>query len=722
MNRPIAAHQPTPLGTWEWDFRTGMVICSNELIQLLGQDLTDFPVAYQTFLNWIYPEDREHVHITLRQSRAQKQHFFLEHRCLSKEGRMRYLECWGEPLLDTQAEVIGLRSHYRNISSRYLTEQLLKETEANLRNLLENMPDAVLIINPLGGIVFLNQKTETLFGIKRKDLLGKQFEQLIPQESQAYYRELITLFRQDFTIKQVRSEKELLFLSGLKGNFPADLMLGSTNFKGPGNCIAIVRDISALKAVETEIRTLNQSLEQRVKERTETIEKAHLDLAEAHNFSLQVLDALPSHICVLNAAGDIIMINQGWKDLECLDLLQDYRYSKGTPYLELCLQTDLKDSLSHWIGQKIESLLKGQITHFQQEYPCQVKGQKFWFFLSAQRFELDGKPHAVIAHQNITSLKESEVLLQQMRHKAESANRAKSVFLANISHEIRTPLNAILGFSQILQKESLEEYNLHPYIDEISKSGNHLLRLINHILELSGSEGQALRLQESRFSLLTLLNNLLNPCLVQAEHRKINFLSHLPSVDCILLADRGKLEQIILQLLNNAFQYTQTGQIALEVKLDSNQGSGCLYLSVRDTGIGIAEEQLEQIFLPFAKTEIGLHLPGHTGLGLPVCKAYCHLMGGELFVQSQLGQGSTFSLSLPLTEIIWQNSESSQEDLTPLNIQELKKQIEIAILMGEDQELAQLVKKFKPAHLAQELLLLAQEFQYERLLSKLLEL
>jgi len=724
LNPTLSESQNLQPGTWHWSFESDQVNCNAVLADLLDQTGLDFPVAYQTFLNWVHPEDRAHFHTILGQARENKTAFFLEHRSLWRDGRIRYLEACGEPIFNPSGEIVGIRAYYRNISRRWLTEGLLKETEANLRKVLETMPDAVLIINPLGGIVYLNQQAELLFGQARKNLLGKPIQNLIARHTQAAFETFWQQFRAESETEHLRSKAELWFESLAHGAFPADLVLGSTSFKGPGNCIAIIRDISAFKQIENDIRSLNRDLEKRVQERTKAIKEAHLELAEAHHFSLQVLDALPSHICVLNPLGEIILINAGWKNLKSQALLQDHRYALETDYLQHCLSGEGKDPLSHSVGKSLERLLANQIPGFQQEYPCEVAGRTQWFLLSARSFELGGKTHAVIAHQEITVLKETEIQLETMRQQAESANLAKSTFLANMSHEIRTPLNAILGFSQLLQISTDPDAKQAPYLEEIQQNGQHLLRLINQILEIAQSESKQLALQASLFSLkglLTELKILFQP-LVAAK--KLDFVCDFPEHDWQIYTDRQKLYQILFHLLSNALQFTEQGQIAFMAHLEAGKGH-CLHLSVKDTGIGIDAPMQARIFLPFEVSEVGLKAPHRTGLGLPICKQYSLLMGGQLAVQSQIGQGATFSLSLPLPESHPLAAKSLQSTAPPAQTlpqplsEALKTQIEEAILLGESEALRALLEQVQPLERSHRLLMLAEEYQYEALLSAL---
>ena len=249
------------------------------------------------------------------------------------------------------------------------------------------------------------------------------------------------------------------------------------------------------------------------------------------------------------------------------------------------------------------------------------------------------------AARDVTERKRYEQSLQQ-------ANRAKSVFLANMSHEIRTPMNAILGFSQLM----LRDQDLTPrqcqYLGTINRSGEHLLALINDILEMSKIEAGRTTLNPSTFDLPVLLKDLEMMFRVRTDEKKLSFsVEMIGDVPQYIVTDINKLRQVFINVLGNAVKFTEQGGIGLRVRADREGATGpFLRVEIEDTGPGISPDDQDKLFRHFEQTKTGQQAGTGTGLGLAISREFVRLMGGDITVSSQVGKGSVFVIHLPLKE------------------------------------------------------------------------
>jgi signal transduction histidine kinase/CheY-like chemotaxis protein len=319
-------------------------------------------------------------------------------------------------------------------------------------------------------------------------------------------------------------------------------------------------------------------------------------------------------------------------DLLPSNILTEYGYQFGAILLVLLLSLALADRINIFKTEK-------------------EKAQTEALNASQENERLIREQATVLEKQVAERTRELEIA----REKAESANQAKSTFLANMSHELRSPLNAILGFAQIMTRSRKLAPEDQENLGIISRSGEHLLTLINQVLDLSKIEANRTTLNESHFDLYRLLDDIEDMFRLKADDKSLQLIfDREPKVPQYLLADELKLRQVLINLLNNALKFTEEGGVFVQIRKIRNpeppvnlvSKRPSLQFEIEDTGPGIAPNELDKLFEAFVQTRTGKQASEGTGLGLAISRQFVQLMGGDMTVSSEVGRGTTFKFSL----------------------------------------------------------------------------
>ncbi|MBD2257914.1 response regulator [Pseudanabaena sp. FACHB-2040] len=291
-----------------------------------------------------------------------------------------------------------------------------------------------------------------------------------------------------------------------------------------------------------------------------------------------------------------------------------------------------------------------------QEYQFYtVTGDVRSLLISAEVIQVRERLCVLTMALDITDSKQATAELQQAKTTAELANQAKSQFLANISHELRTPLNTILGYTQLMARDAALTMEQQASLNIISRSSDHLLTLINDVLEMTKIESGQLSLRPTDFnlhSLLDALSEMLEPK-VQAKGLHL-IVERSPDVPPYVCTDATKLRQVLINIVGNGIKFTESGRVSLRVSVSQpdpqlpNSSQLTLRFEVEDTGPGIATDEIDLLFDPFIQTESGRQSQEGTGLGLPISQRFVELLGGAIQVNSVVGVGSTFSFEIPV--------------------------------------------------------------------------
>ena len=406
----------------------------------------------------------------------------------------------------------------------------------------------------------------------------------------------------------------------------------------------------------------------------ENIDKRKSLELEVQKAQKQVYDAIN------NIEGGVIL----WSSDDRVILINSYmekltgeKLSEGIHYRDLVrlfiekglLQLDGQDPEA-WIEERIEARKK--VTGFEEQtMPPARDGRSFK--MSGRR--LPDKTFIQI-FTDVTDLKQREIELESSvnelniaKEQADGANKAKSQFLANMSHELRTPLNAVIGLTEMLKEDAEDDGNddyLEP-LERIHGASKHLLNLINDVLDLSKIEAGKVELYNENFSLPALLDEVAETSrtLVEQNNNKL-ILSVDPSINFIN-ADVTRTKQIVLNLISNAAKFCENGQIQIDVKESNRSNKKLINIDVKDSGIGMTQEQIDKLFHAFTQADASTTRKyGGTGLGLTIVQNLARLMGGDVSVKSELGKGTTFTVTIQNIDVE-HSSDVKAEDLEDLN-------------------------------------------------------
>lgn len=277
---------------------------------------------------------------------------------------------------------------------------------------------------------------------------------------------------------------------------------------------------------------------------------------------------------------------------------------------------------------------------------------------------------------NTQKLISSEQQLKIAMNEANSANKAKSIFLARMSHELRTPLNAILGFSKILKKSKNITIDEKNNLGIIRRSGEHLLHIINEILELSKIEAGKLEITPKVFNFKDLINDIDSIFAFRCKEKRLEFNIKLESnIPNFVKVDELRLKQILINLLSNSLKFTKEGEISIYVYENSNK----LFFEISDTGIGISKENIKKIFKPFEQVSSDDSTNG-TGLGLSITKELITLMNGSIYVKSVINSGSTFYFSISYEKVLDEKDIQIESHKDILEIKSFNKKVKVLVV------------------------------------------
>jgi len=563
----------------------------------------------RSFLDFVHPEDMESTLATMARLSAQEQVLSFENRYRGRDGTYRFIEWRSVP----QGDLIYAAA--RDVTARRRAEESLRESEANFRTFFETIGDLILVATREGRILLTNTALRRKLGYGTEELAGMNVLDLHPVDAREEAEEIFAAM--------FRGEREScpLPLAARGGALvPVETRVSFGRWNGAECIFGFIKDLSA---------------EQEAQQRFEHLFRG--------NPALMALSDI--------AERRFTDVNDAY--LKALGFSRGEVIGKTTTELGLFVDPQQQADLA----QRLQA--EGRIAGFELQVRAK-DGTILDGLFSGELISTQGQHYFLTVMVDITERKQAEEALRAATAAAEAANLAKSVFLANMSHEIRTPMNAIVGFAELLRRDPALTPRQRKDVETINRSGDHLLGVINDVLEMSRIEAGSATLTSAAFSLHDLVKEMETLFRARAVAKGVEWRAeHAVGVPRRVVGDGGKLRQVFVNLLGNAVKFTEHGGVTLRVRAEpvpGKPGRARLVVEIEDSGPGIAAEDRDSLFRSFSQTVEGAR-SGGTGLGLAISRTYVRLMGGDISVRSTPGRGSCFCF-----DVVVQAAETAAAD------------------------------------------------------------
>lgn len=560
-----------------------------------------------------YPIDRELFQAVLA---GQRDSYQIEKRYIPKDGRILWGKKTASLVRSEDDQPLLLLGVVEDITERKRVSQELHAIRARLNHLLASSPVVIFSCQPSGeyATTFISQNITAILGYEPREFLADtQFWSSLvhPDDAPHVFADLAQIPER----RELSQEYRVLHREGTYRWVHTQLRLICDPDDHPIEIVGSLHDISQKKQAEEALR------ESEARFRT-------------------IFESADIGITLLNPEGYVIAANPKFQQMLGYSA-EELRHMTFADYIH-------PDDLAQDAGFYRELQSGQRVSYKLEKRYIRKDGTIVWGWVTVSLMDVPANPAGIAVRivEDVTQRKQVEIDLQQAKEAAEAANHAKSAFLATMSHELRTPLNAILGFAQLMARDRSLSLEHQEFLRMIERSGEHLLALINDVLEVSKIEAGHTKLIEEHFDLQRLIADIGEMFRPRAEGKHLELLvEQVPGLPQYICADEGKLRQILINLLSNAIKFTAAGGVTLRLRFRDGQ----LDIEVEDTGVGIPIEEQSIIFDAFTQSSNSRNMGEGTGLGLTISRQFVRLMGGEISVRSQVQRGTVFSFSIPVT-------------------------------------------------------------------------